>query len=163
MSTGTDVTVRPYTPSDLTATVDIFLRAIREVSSKDYTQAQIDAWAKVEDFAAWGVRRSSRPTWIAQVDERPAGFADLTADGLLDMMFVHPEFQGMGIASRLLQTVETEAGKQGLSRIRTEASRTARPFFERRGFALVEAQQVKKRGQRMDNFLMEKLLGSTVR
>jgi putative acetyltransferase len=161
MSKGTNVAIRPYTPSDLAATVDIFLRAIREVSSKDYTGAQIDAWAKVEDFAGWGVRRASRPTWMAEVDGQPAGFADLTADGLLDMMFVHPEFQGIGIASRLLQTVETEARRQGLGRIHTEASKTARPFFEKRGFRLVRAQKVEKRGQLLDNFVMEKLLGST--
>lgn len=62
----------------------------------------------------------------------------------------------MGIASQLLQRVEAEARRQGLSRIRTEASRTARPFFEKRGFTLVKAQKVEKRGQLLENFLMEK-------
>ena len=50
----------------------------------------------------------SRPTWIAEVDGQAVGFTDLTADGLLDMMFVHPQFQGRGIASRLLQEVEAD-------------------------------------------------------
>ena len=130
------------------------------MSSKDYTPAEIDAWANIEDLAGWGERRSSRPTWIAQVDGQPVGFTDLMADGLLDMMFVHPEFQGMGIASRLLQKVEAEAGRQGLGRIRTEASRTARPFFEKRGFTLVNPQKVKKRGRLLENFLMQKHLDS---
>ncbi|MHC2479502.1 GNAT superfamily N-acetyltransferase [Rhizobium leguminosarum] len=73
------------------------------------------------------------------------------------MMFVHPEFQGLGIASHLLSRVEGEALKLGFSRIYTEASRTARPFFERKGFRVITKQIVEKRGQGLENFLMEKL------
>ncbi|KRB50434.1 acetyltransferase [Rhizobium sp. Root708] len=149
-------TIRLYTPDDCDATVEIFLRAIREVASKDYGTAEIDAWAKVEDREAWAARRASRPTWIAEIDGRPAGFTDLEPDGHLDMMFVHPDYQGMGIASRLLQAVETQARIWALSRLFAEASLTARPFFERRGFVLIAEQSVEKRGQRLTNFRMEK-------
>ncbi len=85
------------------------------------------------------------------------GFSDLTGDGCLDMMFVHPEFQGRGVASRLLSRVELEALRLGFKRIHTEASRTARPFFERKGFRVIARQTVEKRGQSLENFRMEKL------
>ncbi|AJC79539.1 GCN5-related N-acetyltransferase protein [Rhizobium etli bv. phaseoli str. IE4803] len=119
--------------------------------------AQIEAWAKVEDRSLWAQRRISGPGWIAEIDGAPVGFSDLTDDGCLDMMFVHPEFQGLGIASRLLSRVEKEALNLGFTRIYTEASRTARPFFERRGFRVITKQTVEKRGQSLENFLMEKL------
>ncbi|EJB02469.1 putative acetyltransferase [Rhizobium leguminosarum bv. trifolii WSM597] len=151
------ILIRPYAPSDSDATIDIFLRAIREVSSKDYSPAQIEAWAKVEDRGQWAERRRSRPAWIAEIDGEPVGFSDLTAEGCLDMMFVHPEFQGLGVASRLLKRVEEEARVLGFRRIYTEASRTARPFFERKGFRVITGQTVEKRGQSLENFLMEKL------
>ncbi|RXT24443.1 GNAT family N-acetyltransferase [Rhizobium leguminosarum] len=151
------ILIRPYAPGDVDATIEIFLRAIREVASKDYSPAEIQAWAKVEDRGLWAERRISRPAWIAEFDEEPVGFSDLTGDGCLDMMFVHPEFQGLGIASRLLSRVEDEAPKLGFSRIYTEASRTARPFFERKGFRVITKQIVEKRGQGLENFLMEKL------
>nr|WP_246620873.1 hypothetical protein [Rhizobium laguerreae] len=38
-----------------------------------------------------------------------------------------------------------------------EASQTARPFFERKGFRVITKQIVEKRGQGLENFLMEKL------
>jgi putative acetyltransferase len=151
------ILIRPYTPGDVDATVDIFLRAVREVSSKDYSPAEIEAWAKVEDRSRWAERRISRPAWIAEFDGKPAGFSDLTGDGCLDMMFVHPEFQGLGIASRLLSRVEDEAVALGFGRIYTEVSRTARPFFEHKGFLVVTKQIVEKRDQSLENFLMEKL------
>lgn len=152
------LTLRPYVTTDCDATAEIFLRAIREVASRDYTPEQIDAWAKVEDRQAWDERRSSRPTWIAEIENLPIGFADLEADGHLDMMFVHPDYQGIGAAGLLLQRIEAAAREQGLKRIFTEASLTARPFFERHGFTVLAQQSVEKRGQSLTNFRMEKRL-----
>lgn len=152
------LTVRSYTPHDAEATIEIFLRAIRDVASKDYNPAQIDAWVQVENREGWARRRASRPTWIAIVDGTSAGFSDLEPNGYLDMMFVHPHYQGMGVASLLLRTVEVAAHDQALPCIRTEASLTARPFFERRGFEVVAPQEVQKRSQVLKNFRMEKRL-----
>lgn len=158
MSQPHRLSIRDYEPADAGATIDIFLRAIRDVASKDYTPAQIDAWAKVDDAKVWAQWRASRPTWLAICDGTPVGFSDLTPDGCLDMMFVHPEHQGKGVASLLLATVEKAAREQRLRRVFTEASLTARPFFERKGFIVLAAQTVEKRGQRLANFRMEKHL-----
>ncbi len=150
--------VKPYELDDAEATIDIFLRAIREVASKDYNPAQIAAWAKVDDAEIWAQYRASRPTWLAMDGSKPIGFTDLKSDGCLDMMFVSPDYQGKGVASLLLATVENAARELGFQWIFTEASLTARPFFERKGFVVVTAQQVEKRGQILSNFLMEKTL-----
>lgn len=150
--------IKAYEPDDTQATIDIFLRAIREVASKHYDAAQIAAWAKVDEPEVWAQYRASRPTWLAMNGPLPVGFADLKPDGCLDMMFVDPDHQGKGIASLLLATVEKAARDQGLQRIFTEASLTARPFFERRGFVVLAAQHVQKRGQTLANFRMEKML-----
>ncbi|MFK0163847.1 GNAT family N-acetyltransferase [Rhizobium sp. NPDC090279] len=150
--------VKPYEPGDAQATIDIFLGAIREVASRDYSPAGIAAWAQVEDAEIWAQYRASRPTWLAMDGSKPIGFTDLKPDGCLDMLFVSPDYQGKGVASLLLATVERTAREQGFQRIFTEASLTARPFFERNGFAVVTAQQVEKRGQILSNFLMEKTL-----
>lgn len=157
MTTGVSVSVRSYRPDDLDAAIAIFLGAVRESAARDYDPAQIDAWARV-DPEKWAARRNNRPTWIAELGAKPVGFADLEPDGHLDMMYVHPAHQRMGIATALLSRVETAARGQGLSRIFTEASITARPFFESRGFRLLAAQTVALRGQSFVNFRMEKLL-----
>ena len=156
----TRISIRPYLPSDADATLDIFLRAIREVAVKDYSAAQINAWAQVDDRAGWAIRRGSRPAWIAELASKPIGFADLVPDGYLDMMFVHPEHQGLGVASLLLGQIEEKAREFGLDRVWTEASITARPFFERRGFSVLKSQKVEKRGEILANFLMEKSIAA---
>ncbi|WP_366555976.1 GNAT family N-acetyltransferase [Aquibaculum sediminis] len=149
--------IRPYAPDDLDATIGIFLRAIRETASVDYTLAQVNAWAQA-DRESWTKRRRGRATWVALVNNTPAGFAELEPDGHIDMMFVHPSFGGTGVAGALLETIEQAAMRQGSLRLFTEASITARGFFERRGFRTIAAQRIPCRGETLTNFRMEKLI-----
>jgi N-acetylglutamate synthase and related acetyltransferases len=149
--------IRPYTPNDLDTVIEIFRRAILETASKDYNEAQIQAWAQV-DRNRWQIHRQSRPTWLAFFNDQAAGFTDLEPDGHLDMLFVHPLYQGRGVATALIRTVEAAAREQHLQRIFTEASITAKPFFEKQGFTLVTDQWVEVRGQRLQNFKMEKYI-----
>ena len=157
MTSNAAPSIRRYAPADLDAVIDIYRRAIRETACRDYDPAQIAAWARV-DREAWSRRRLDRPTWIALQGAEAAGFTDLEANGHLDMMFVHPDHQRRGVATALLETAEAAGRQAGLSRIFTEASITARPFFERRGFRVIAAQTVALRGQALANFRMEKFL-----
>jgi putative acetyltransferase len=152
------LTIRPYRPADLDGLIEIFLCAVRRTASGDYSREQVDAWAQA-DRGQWAARRLGRPTWVALAGRSLAGFADLEASGHLDMMYVHPAHQNRGVASALLECAEAAARAQGLARIFTEASITARPFFERRGFRTVAANIVEVGGVKMANFRMEKLLG----
>lgn len=149
--------IRPYRPDDLDSVIDVFLRAIRETASKDYTPAQIDAWARV-DRDSWSVRRADRPTWVADIGGVVAGFSDLEVDGHIDMMFVHPDFGGRGVATALIEAVEVHARASGLVGLYSEVSITARPFFERMGFVVVAPETVHRNGQFFDRFKMAKTL-----
>jgi putative acetyltransferase len=71
---------------------------------------------------------------------------------------VHKDAVGRGIGSLLYRAVEREAKERGLGRIFTEASVTARPFFERWGFRVVRERTVVQREVELTNFAMEKPL-----
>jgi putative acetyltransferase len=152
-----DITIRNYAPSDLDAVIEIFQRAIRESAHRDYNPEQIASWSSVDrdDWAEW---RLTRPTFLALVGGEPAGFSDLEPDGHLDMMFVHPRFHRMGVAAALVARVEAEARRLGLVRIYAEVSLTARPFFERQGFAHVADRVVVIDGVSFLTFDMDKML-----
>ena len=65
---------------------------------------------------------AGRRTLVAEEGGEVVGFTELEGDGYLDMLY---------------EAIERAARDQGSSRIFTEASITARPFFERRGFRVV--------------------------
>ncbi len=118
------------------------------------------AWAPDEiDIAGWE-GYATRGAFIAEDEKGTAGFADLEDDGHVDMMYVHPRCQGKGVASALLSHLESVARSMGIQELYTEASITARLFFERRGFQLVEQQLASIRGQNFINFRMKKRLNS---
>ena len=149
--------IRRYDAADLDAVIGVFLRSVREVASRDYDAGQIAAWAQA-DRDVWSRRRLERPTWVALLDDVIAGFIDLESSGHIDMLFVDPASQRKGVASALLDTVENAARGQRLAVLDTDASITARPFFEKHGFQVVRSQDVALRGQRLTNFRMEKHL-----
>ncbi|MBN9507734.1 MAG: GNAT family N-acetyltransferase [Alphaproteobacteria bacterium] len=151
--------VRPYAPADAEALIALFKGAVRIVARRDYSEAQVMAWAPDDiERTLFAARCASRPTWVAETGGTVVGFTDLEPDGHLDMMFVHPGFQRQGVASALLRQVEDAAGAGHLRRLFTEASITARPFFERRGFRVIAPETVARRGQALLRFRMEKFL-----
>jgi len=139
--------------------IELFRASVRIIARHDYSEEQVLAWAPdVIDPVAWDAKYRDRQAWVVVVDGGLAGFADLEPDGHLDMMYVDPHRQGCGVGTALLHRVERGARALDLRHLYTEASITARPFFERRGFDLVTPQTVHVRGQDLINFRMRKEL-----
>ena len=126
------VTLRPYRPDDAPALLALFRDTIRRVNSRDYSPAQIAAWASDDiDTVTWFGRFSGRYVPVAEEAGRPVGFAELEPSGHIDRVYVSADHQRRGIGRQLLAAVVAEARRVGLARLFTEASITARPFFVR--------------------------------
>lgn len=80
------------------------------------------------------------------------GFGDITADGYLDRLYVHRDFQGQGIATVLCNQLELQAK----GTIVTHASITAKGFFEKRGYRTRKEQKVSRNGVWLKNYVMQK-------
>ena len=77
---------------------------------------------------------------------------------LIDRVFCAPEAAGQGIASRLYDAVEAAARQQGIRSLFSEASELARRLFERKGFAVVERQDLVVRSAAIHNYRMAQAL-----
>lgn len=157
-------TVRAYRPGDAEATWEAYWRAVRGTAARDYSPDQVAAWAPDPvDLAAWNERRLGAHTFVATIEGRVVGFADIRDDGLLDMLFVHPDAGGRGVARALVDAVIERARELGLTRLHTHASRTARPAFERFGFVVDRANPDNWiRGQNLPNYEMHLDLGDSL-
>jgi len=155
------VRIRAYQAGDASAIVRLFYETVHSVNQANYSEEQLEAWAPVvPDQQVWHARMSEpgRRTLVAEEDDEVVGFAELEHDGHLDMIYLRGDAVGRGVGRRLYEAVEGEARSLSLGRIFTEASVTARPFFERNGFRVVREQRVLCRGVEMTNFAMEKPL-----
>ena len=131
------VLIRRYEPRDALDTWRVFTAAVRGTAVRDYSEAAVAAWAPDDvDEERWAARRAAAHTFVACDGERVVGFSDLAHDGLLDMLFVHPDHSRRGVARDLVAAVLRQARVLGVTRVDTQASLTARPVFERLGFVV---------------------------
>ena len=154
------VQVRAYATEDARRTLEVFLDAVTTTASQDYSPAQIAAWSAPgeRDVGLWNLARARLGTVVAVVAGNVSGFSDVNADGYIDMMFVSPAHGRRGVASALLCAVERRAKSLNTTTLSTNASITARPFFERHGFVVEAKQHPVIRGVRMTNYRMLKRL-----
>ena len=151
------VTLRLYKPDDAPALLALFRDTIRRVNARDYSPEQIRAWASDDiDPVVWMGRFMGRFVIVADEAGQPVGFAELESDGHIDRMYVSADHQGQGIGRQLLAAVVAEARRLGLARLFVEASLTARPFFEARGFTVLTPQVVTCREVEFVNYRMER-------
>ncbi len=151
--------VRDYTRNDAREICALFFETVRAVPLGDYSREQVEAWAPViPDPDAWHARMSGRHTLVAEEAGEIVGFTELEDDGHLDMLYSRKDAVGRGVGSLLYAAAEERAIELGLTRIFTEASITARPFFERRGFSVLRQNSVVRGGAELTNFSMEKRL-----
>lgn len=114
--------IRAYRDSDLPLLCQIFLRAVRETASRDYTPGQIAAWAQVDE-TRWRQKLADSIGLVAVVNSQPFGF--ITAIGThIDLLFVSPDRARQGIGGALIEALCVQYPAQILT---VDASITAKP------------------------------------
>lgn len=149
------MTIRLCTSSDLPELLHLFRRTVHMACAGDYTPTQLEAWAPADpDWTAWAEKLQQETFLAAEENGALLGFASL-AGNFLDLLYVRPDRQRQGVANVLCDFLERLCTGE---RIQVHASKTARSFFENRGYRVLRQQQVERRGQVLTNFVMEKEL-----
>lgn len=154
--------LRRFQDEDITQIVNLFYDTVHSVNKKDYTIEQLNVWEPPEEqvtkLERWRESMHRNITLVALVGESIVGFSDMTSNGHLDRLYVHKDYLRQGIATALVQNLENEARKLKLTEIDTEASITAKPFFERNGYSVIHKQSVERNSILLTNYFMIKSL-----
>jgi len=151
------VQYRQANNGDLHLVLDLFGKTVRTINIKDYSKKQVEAWVESGSNPEQWLRRIQKQYMvIAEADSGTAGFASITNQGYLDVLFVDPAFQGRGIARALMDRMVDYARQKKVKQISAEVSITARSFFEYQGFELLHEQQVQRKGVSLTNYKMKK-------
>lgn len=143
---------------------EIFTRAVHETASKVYSSKQCEAWSdRTPNPSHWKKRCARKQPFVFVEEGKVAGFLELDPDGHIDCLYVDPDRQRQGIASRLVEHAVTTCRQRGLANVGVEASICARPLFERHGFEVICEQQVERKGVFLTNFRMQLPLAAGIR
>ena len=153
--------LRPFLPAGTPALQDLFAQSIEELTADDYDEEQRLAWvstaANGEEFAK---KLGAMTTLIVQVNGEYAGFASLKGNDTFDMLYVHPYYAGQGVGNTLADAIERLAQGRGAKEITVEASDTAEPFFEARGYEATQRNMIPRDELWLPNTTMKKRLGA---
>ncbi|GEP58695.1 GNAT family N-acetyltransferase [Reyranella soli] len=149
-----DLVIRSAGPDDTAAISALVQRTVRISNGKDYQAQAIELI--VANFAAdkVGQRMAERDVFVCQQGDRVVGTIALGGDRLRSL-FVDPELQQVGVGARLVAHLEAHARKVGVRELSLSSSLTARGFYERLGYRLIELQE----HDGVSTFLMAKVLG----
>lgn len=150
--------IRPYRADDAEALARVFHRAVRRGTGAHYSLVQRLAWSpRTGDGEAWHTRLDAIDTMVAEGSRGPVGFMALDlSDSFIDFAYVDPSVRGRGVGAALYAVLEGRARAEGLSRLQTEASRVAEPFFRARGWMVLHRQVVRRHLIGLPNAVMEK-------
>lgn len=175
--------IRRFRLGDEPALFQVFHSAIHLIAARDYTPAQIEAWAPADlDQGIWRDRMRGIRPFIAELAGSPSrtetddrarlpaavpapasetiivGYADVQESGYIDHFFVSGRHPRQGIGRALMARLHDEAAHLGLTELTSDVSRSAQPFFAHHGFEVVEQRYPERRGVVIPNALMRKRL-----
>ncbi|WP_137790697.1 GNAT family N-acetyltransferase [Bacillus sp. E(2018)] len=154
--------IAKYKETDTEEIIKLFYETVHTVNAKDYSSLELDAWVSVHELQSkvksWKESLLNNITFVARNHDGIVGFCDLTYSGHLNRLYVHKDYQRQGIASALVNMIESEARKLNVLSIDTDASITAKVFFEQRGYQVVSPQHVVRKGVSLLNYKMTKKL-----
>ncbi len=149
-----EIVLREYISADCENIIKLFYDTVHSVNAKDYTKEQLDAWAPENvDAEMWDRSLSENYTLAALIDDQIVGFGDIHSSGYLDRLYVHKDYQGKGIASKICGRLENYFD---IPRITVHSSITAKGFFIRRGYRVIKKQLVTRNNVQLANYVMEK-------
>lgn len=127
--------IRKATENDLSQITQLFFDTVNTVNQKDYSKDQISVWsASSQNLDFWLNCIESQFFIVAERDNLIIGFASLDENARVDFMYVHKDFQNIGVATKLLDALESEAYEKDFTGIWSDVSITAKPFFLKNGF-----------------------------
>ena len=148
-----EIMIREYREADGKETAELFYNTVHIVNAKDYTKEQLAVWANAQiDRNKWNQSFQKHYSIVAMIDDIIVGFGDIDQTGYLDRLYVHSDYQRKGIATAICNELEAVVQED----IVTQASLTAKAFFEKRGYVVMKAQEVVREGISLTNYIMIK-------
>ncbi|PCJ66571.1 MAG: GNAT family N-acetyltransferase [Bacteroidetes bacterium] len=141
--------------SDLEEVQTLFVQTIKNTCKSDYDKDQINAWiTSVENKERWEDLLINQYFLIAEIDGKIVGFGSLKDGSYLDFMYVHKDYLRQGIAHFLFENLKDESIRLGFDILTSDVSKTARPFFESKGFKVTKENRNIIQGVELINYHM---------
>ncbi|WP_285014635.1 GNAT family N-acetyltransferase [Lactococcus garvieae] len=147
---------RHYRSKDYAEIIDLFYTTVHTINAADYSAEELEAWAP-SDKSDFFPEKKLAESYCLVVEEsgKILGFANATSKDKFDCLYVDKDYQKRGVGHLLANQIEQYCKEEGAEIISVDVSLTARPFFEKRGYEILEQQIVLRHNQYLKNYKMQ--------
>ncbi len=151
------MTLRPYDRPDAEALAQVYRDAANIIGRQAYDADQVRVWALYpDDIEEFRSRLARGLTLVALADNATVAFGQLEPDDHIAFIYCASAYARRGIASAIYDRLEAHALTRGVTILTTDASRISRPFFEEKGFKVIEIEHAIRLGVPFERFRMSK-------
>ncbi len=136
----------PLEEAHIPRLLDLFEQSVRRLGPAHYSPEQVEQWARGAHHPGLASQLREHHGWVIEQDDVPLGFATLSDDGHLSLLYVSPDHPRQGLGTLLLERVLAAANQMGLGSLTTEASAFSLALFLRHGFLLTGLETVERGG-----------------
>lgn len=151
--------IRKANIEDLGKLQQLFRDSILKSGQDYYTPAQLKVWSDRANVSSrWLALIKEQFTLLLEVENEVLGFASLRGEDYFDFLYVSQHQQGKGYAKRLYMSILAEAKKRGATKLYSDVSYMAKPFFLAQGFSVLKENENPLGEEILINFRVEKVL-----
>lgn len=136
----------PLEEAHIPRLLDLFEQSVRRLGPAHYSPEQVEQWARGAHHPGLASQLRDHHGWVIEQDDVPLGFATLSDDGHLSLLYVSADHPRQGLGTLLLERVLAAASQMGLGSLTTEASAFSLALFLRHGFLLTGLETVERGG-----------------
>jgi putative acetyltransferase len=152
-----EIEIRVAEEADLESILRLFKDCVLTVCRVDYSLEQLNVWASAAaNIQRWKDKIQLQYFIVAHVNKKLVGFGALENKHLIDLLYVQKDCQRSGVGSKIFESLESMAQIHGIRVLKAEVSKTAKHFFEAKGFAVVLEQSKQIEGIVLNNYQMTK-------
>jgi len=153
------IKIRKAKTEDASDLAKIRRGVIRSYAKDAYPPEVIKLWSGSTNVALY---KKVHPDWArytAVDDTKVIGYGNISKEGRIGGVYVHKDYVGQGIGTKLMLKLEDQARKWKVKKLDCIASKNAKPFYEKLGFKVIKRNKHSlSKSIAMTVYLMEKSL-----
>ncbi len=155
--------IRKTKLEDMAGVMDAHRRSILELCSKDYRPEQIQAWANVNySKDIWQRNIELEFHYVIEREKQIEGFCHsrIHDDGTGEIkgLYFTKKISGLGLGRKVFELCMRHIYERNCPTVLITATKTAKGFYEKMGFRIVQEAVIPIRGIEVECFRMEMVL-----
>ena len=135
--------LKPITKKDQLNLKKLYFESIISIDERIYSQEQKRTWAsQAWDNKYFYLSLKEGKGWLINEREKVIAFASRYPNNRISLLYCRGDSQRKGYGSKLLQKIEKEAIKEGLTSLTTEASLISYKLFLKNSWQIIRKEKI---------------------